>query len=64
MKRLVTGWTSFIIARRLFRVVNADRILVLAAGRVVESSTHHELSASGGLYREYRRKQFASAEAN
>jgi len=64
MKRLVIGRTTFIIAHRLSTVVNADRILVLSAGKVVESGTHHELLANGGLYREYHRKQFASAEVN
>ena len=64
MKRLVIGRTTFIIAHRLSTVINADRILVLSAGQVVESGTHHELLANGGLYREYHRKQFASAEIN
>jgi ABC-type multidrug transport system fused ATPase/permease subunit len=64
MKRLVIGRTTFIIAHRLSTVINADRILVLSSGRVVESGTHHELLANGGLYRDYHQKQFASAEAN
>jgi subfamily B ATP-binding cassette protein MsbA len=64
MKRLVTGRTTFIIAHRLSTVINADRILVLSAGRVVESGTHHELIANNGLYRDFHRKQFASAETN
>ncbi len=64
MKRLVVGRTTFIIAHRLSTVINADRILVLSAGQVVESGTHHELLANGGLYREYHRKQFAAAEVN
>ncbi len=64
MKRLIVGRTTFIIAHRLSTVVNADRILVLSAGKVVESGTHHQLLANGGLYRDYHRKQFASAETN
>ncbi|MEN6334040.1 MAG: ABC transporter ATP-binding protein [Phycisphaerales bacterium] len=64
MKRLVAGRTTFIIAHRLSTIINADRILVLSAGRVIESGTHQELLASGGLYRDFHRKQFASAEAN
>ena len=64
MKRLVVGRTTFIIAHRLSTIINADRILVLSAGQVVESGTHHELLANGGLYRDYHRKQFASAEAS
>jgi ABC-type multidrug transport system fused ATPase/permease subunit len=64
MKRLVVGRTTFLIAHRLSTIINADRILVLSAGQVVESGTHHELLANGGLYRDFHRKQFASAEAN
>jgi ABC-type multidrug transport system fused ATPase/permease subunit len=64
MKRLVVGRTTFIIAHRLSTIINADRILVLSAGKVIESGTHHQLLASGGLYRDFHRKQFASAEAN
>jgi subfamily B ATP-binding cassette protein MsbA len=64
MKRLVAGRTTFIIAHRLSTIINADRILVLSAGRVIESGTHQELLANGGLYRDFHRKQFASAEAN
>ena len=40
------------------------RLVVLSAGKVVESGTHHQLLAHGGLYRDYHQKQFASAETN
>jgi ABC-type multidrug transport system fused ATPase/permease subunit len=64
MKRLIIGRTTFIIAHRLSTIINADRILVLCAGKVIESGTHHQLIANGGLYRDFHRKQFASAETN
>lgn len=64
MRRLISGRTTFIIAHRLSTVVNADRILVLSAGMVVESGTHRQLLAHGGIYHEFHRKQFASAETN
>jgi ABC-type multidrug transport system fused ATPase/permease subunit len=63
MKRLVAGRTTFIIAHRLSTVVNADRIFVLTAGRIVQTGAHHDLLAQGGLYREYYEKQFAASAA-
>jgi len=47
---LVCGRTSFIIAHRLSTVCEADLILVLDQGRVVERGTHHELVVAGGVY--------------
>ena len=44
--------TTLVIAHRLSTVVDADRILVMVSGRVVESGTHAQLLAAGGLYRE------------
>jgi ATP-binding cassette, subfamily C, bacterial CydD len=49
--RLLVGRSALIIAHRLPTVYRADRILVLAGGRVVQQGTHAELLRSGGLYR-------------
>jgi ATP-binding cassette, subfamily B, putative efflux pump len=59
MRRLVTGRTTFIIAHRLSTIINAQRIFVLSAGQVVQTGTHLDLLAQGGIYREYYQKQFA-----
>ena len=54
----LTGRTSLVIAHRLSTVQNADQILVIDAGKVVERGTHTELIAAGGLYSELYRTQF------
>ena len=48
--KLTEGRTVIMIAHRLSTVVNADKIIVLDAGRVAEEGTHGELAAAGGLY--------------
>ena len=61
------GRTSLVIAHRLSTVRDADQILVVEAGRVVQRGTHDELLAEGGLYAELHRTQFqesTSAEAD
>ena len=55
---LLKGRTSFVIAHRLSTVVNADRILVIQDGRIVEHGTHSELLAQGGVYYQLYRTGF------
>ncbi len=60
LTRLMKGRTTFIIAHRLSTIRNADRILVLQDGRIVESGTHDELIALGNVYAELHAIQFGS----
>jgi ATP-binding cassette, subfamily B, bacterial len=57
------GRTALVIAHRLSTVREADQILVLDRGRIVERGTHDELVVSGGLYGELYRTQFAVADS-
>jgi ATP-binding cassette subfamily B protein len=59
----LTGRTALVIAHRLSTVREADALLVLDDGRIVERGTHDELVAAGGLYAELYRTQFAVAES-
>ncbi len=56
--KLLRGRTSFIIAHRLSTVRNADRILVIDGGKILESGSHRELMARKGRYYELYRNQF------
>ncbi len=59
----LTGRTALVIAHRLSTVREADQILVLDQGRIVERGRHEELVAVGGLYAELYRTQFAVADS-
>ncbi len=52
LKTLMQGRTTFVIAQRLQTVINADQILVLDEGKIVQHGQHRELLAEGGLYKE------------
>jgi subfamily B ATP-binding cassette protein MsbA len=62
LDNLMENRTTFAIAHRLSTVLNADRILVLHQGRIVESGTHEELYALGGAYKNLYDMQFTSQE--
>jgi subfamily B ATP-binding cassette protein MsbA len=62
LERLMQDRTSLIIAHRLSTVRNADRILVLDRGQVVESGPHDDLVEQGGLYARLVRQQFGTTE--
>ena len=63
MERLTVGRTCFIIAHRLSTIKNADLILVMNEGDVIEKGTHEELLAKGGFYAKLYNAQFEQAEA-
>ena len=63
MDRLTEGRTSFVIAHRLSTIKNADLILVMRDGDVIESGTHEELMAKGGFYSGLYNSQFDNAQS-
>lgn len=63
LDRLMVGRTAFIIAHRLSTIKNADKILVLEKGSLVEAGTHDELLALGGLYAHLYKIQYRNKEA-
>lgn len=60
-EELMKGCTSFIVAHRLSTIKNADQILVMKAGNIIERGTHEELLAQGGFYKQLYESQFAKA---
>ena len=61
MAELMKGRTTFVIAHRLSTIRNADQILMMEHGRIVEQGTHHQLLASNGRYANLYRSQFEGA---
>ncbi len=64
LANLMRDRTSFVIAHRLSTVRRADRILVVESGQIVESGTHAELAAAGGLYQRLYELQFRDQSAD
>jgi ATP-binding cassette subfamily B protein len=62
LRLTLAGRTSLVIAHRLSTVRQADQLLVVDDGRIVERGTHHELLAHNGLYAELYRTQFADQD--
>ncbi len=63
LRRALARRTSLVIAHRLSTVREADQLLVIDGGRIIEQGTHDELLARGGLYAELYTTQFADQEA-
>jgi ATP-binding cassette subfamily B protein len=61
MGELMKGRTSFVIAHRLSTIRDADLILVMNHGSIIEKGTHEELLAQGGFYANLYNSQFAGA---
>ena len=58
MDKLLVGRTAFVIAHRLSTILNADTILVVSNGSIVEQGTHAELMAANGFYAKIYNSQY------
>jgi ATP-binding cassette, subfamily B, bacterial MsbA len=63
LNALVKNRTTLVIAHRLSTIENADRIVVMQEGRVVEIGTHAQLLAGNGIYTSLHRLQFGQRKA-
>ncbi|MDR7078517.1 ATP-binding cassette subfamily B protein AbcA/BmrA [Neobacillus niacini] len=62
LSRLMEGRTTFVIAHRLSTIVDADKIIFIEKGKVTGIGTHHELTQSHDLYREFAEQQLTSGD--
>ena len=61
-QKMMEGRTSFIVAHRLSTILEADKILVMKKGRILEQGRHEELLAKGGFYAELYNSQFVKSK--
>ena len=62
IEKITEGRTSIVIAHRLATIKKADKIIVMDAGKIVESGTHKELIKKGGYYNDLYEAQFLADE--
>ena len=62
MQKVMKGRTSFVIAHRLSTIKNADLILVMQDGNIIEQGTHESLLEQKGFYEQLYHSQFANGE--
>jgi len=62
LEKVVRGRTTLVIAHRLSTIENADLIVVMDKGRIIETGTHQQLIAQGGFYHQLHQKQFKDSE--